>query len=159
MNKVKMKEKINKVKERSLDLKAGMERVFKVRDERDRKIFYSVLGVVLLILVYLIFIRGYFVKQEEKRMAEEKARVEQVRQERVKKVEEAPKSRISFFLVKPARANLAIPDYWEGSYRLSEKGDKASFLHIDDPSQTPEIFYIRMLPVSQLEELASAKRR
>ncbi len=136
-----------------MDLKTGLEKVFKVQDERDRRIFYTILSVVLLILIYLIFIRGYFVRQEEKREAEEKAKMEQVRQERVEKIKEAPKSRISFFLVKPVRANLAIPDYWEGSYRLAEKGDKTTFLHIDDPSQTAEIFYIRLVSVKQLEEL------
>lgn len=153
MNRRKIKEMLVRAAERTLNLKSDLEKTFKVRDSRDRKIFYPVLGLLLLVLAYLVFFRGYFIKQDEKKAAVEKAKIEQVRQERIEKVESAPKSRISFFLSRPIRANLAIPDYWEGNYRLSESGDKASFIYIEDPDNISEIFYVRMVPLSAIGDL------
>lgn len=158
MNKRKIKEIIIKTGEGTLNLKGDLEKIFRVRDSRDRKIFYSVIVGLFLVLIYLVFIRGYFVKEEQKKIALEKVKFEQIRQERILKIEEAPKSRISFFLTSPVRANLAIPDYWEGNYRLSESPGKASFLYIEDPSRPVEIFYIRMLEASRLDELEEGEK-
>lgn len=158
MNKRKIKEMINRVKDKTLDIKEEVEKSFKIRDARDRKIFYSVIAVVFLILVYLIFVRGYFTKQEQKKVAEEKARTEQIRQERIEKIEKAPKSRISFFLAGPVKANLAMPDYWEGNYRLKETQEKASFIYIEEASQPAEIFYIKVLPDTEIKNLEKGEQ-
>ncbi|MBD3247746.1 hypothetical protein GF382_00455 [Candidatus Falkowbacteria bacterium] len=153
-----VKKAIARAKDGSIKLKNNLERAFKVKDARDRKIFYSILATIILILVYIIFIRGYISRQDEKKEAQEKARVEKIRQERVEKIEKAPKSRISFFLSKPIRASLAMPDYWEGNYRISEKDNTASFIYIEDAERTTPIFHIKMVSLGELSNLEKGEK-
>ena len=147
MNKRKVKEIIIKAKDKTLNLKGELEKSFKIRDAHDRKIFYSLIIIALLILVYVFFIRGYFSDQKSKKLTLEKVKTEKVRQERIEKIERAPKSIISFFLAEPTRAKLSIPDYWEGNYRIKEAGGQVSFLYIEDPANIAEIVYIKLSPL------------
>lgn len=51
-------------------------------------------------------------------------------------------SRITFFNASEHRASMAIPDYWEGKYRIREEGDTVVFLDISNPSDPKELFWI-----------------
>lgn len=51
-------------------------------------------------------------------------------------------SRITFFNASKHRASLAIPDFWEGKYRVREEGNTVVFLDISDPNLPSELFRI-----------------
>lgn len=136
-----------------LRLAKGLKNLFKDRGKRDRRILFLTLAIIVVLILYILFLRGYFIKQEDRMDAEREAKIRKEKQERIEKIENSPKSRISFFLAKPLRANLAVPDYWEGNYRLSEKGNKTSFIYIENPSQTAELFHIRLIKIGNLDDL------
>jgi len=118
--------------------------IFKERIFENKKLFYSLVVIVLFLLVYSVFVRGYIEKQEdEKRVAKEQ--VEKIKQETKKeeKIKNAKFSRITFFLTGPFRASLAIPDYLEGNYRLKEEGNKAVFSYIKNPDIPTPLFYVK----------------
>lgn len=52
-------------------------------------------------------------------------------------------SRVSLFASSNERISLAIPENWEGNYRIKESGNKAVFLYIEKPEDIKEIFYIK----------------
>lgn len=45
-------------------------------------------------------------------------------------------SRVSLFNAQKARVSLAIPDYWEGNYRVKESGGTANFYFIAQGQET-----------------------
>lgn len=51
-------------------------------------------------------------------------------------------SRITFFHAAKPICSLAIPENWEGKYRLQDNGDTAHFLYIQEAGN-PELFYIK----------------
>ena len=51
-------------------------------------------------------------------------------------------SRISFFNTHETRASLAIPEEWEGKYRMKETGNQVTFYYIGDSSKELELFSI-----------------
>lgn len=51
-------------------------------------------------------------------------------------------SRISFFFGLPAKGSLAIPEYWEGNYRVQAGSDLTKISYIS-PQGEKDLFYIR----------------
>ena len=49
-------------------------------------------------------------------------------------------SRVSFFLGQPIRASLAIPEYWEGKYRMKQSPRQVSFYYIGAPGEEIKLF-------------------
>jgi hypothetical protein len=73
-------------------------------------------------------------------------------------------SRITFFNTMDSRASLAIPDYWEGKYRLEEVGQQARFYYIGDSEKTIELFTISVhhgdrINIGEAEKLITEKSR
>lgn len=133
-------------------LKGGMN-FLKEKIFENKKLFYSLIVVVLFLLIYAVFVRGYIQTQEdEKRIAKEQ--VEKIKQETKKedKIKNAKFSRITFFLTSPFRASLAVPDYLEGNYRLKEEGNKAMFLYIKNPDIPTPLFYIKYIEKNNYKE-------
>ena len=60
-----------------------------------------------------------------------------------KKIEEVlTYSRVNFFLTTQNKASLAIPDYWEGNYRIKEQGNEVSFYFVRGVSDEIKLFSI-----------------
>lgn len=78
-----------------------------------------------------------------------------VTNDKTKIIAEAPKtslseqaeaySRISFFNSSPARVSLAIPESWEGNYRLETKNEQVNFLFIGEPNKIIKLFDIKYI--------------
>lgn len=51
-------------------------------------------------------------------------------------------SRINFFLSTSNKASLAMPDYWEGNYRVREQGETAIFYFVEGVESEVELFSI-----------------
>lgn len=66
-------------------------------------------------------------------------------------------SRASFFIVNPIKASIAIPDDWEGKYRIQEKGNAARFYYIEDPEAQVELFIILYYSVAEWEKIKKKK--
>lgn len=110
----------------------------------NKKLFFSVLAIVLFLFVYTVFVRGYINEQEEKKIAKQiEVKQAENKTKKEEKLKNAKFSRITFFLVSPVRASLAVPDYIEGNYRVKEEGNKMSFLYIKDSDFISPIFYIK----------------
>ena len=51
-------------------------------------------------------------------------------------------SRVSFFLGQPVRASLAIPENWEGKYRIKQSARSVSFFYIGAPGEEIKLFSV-----------------
>lgn len=124
----------------------------------DKRLTYSVLAIVLLLLVYVFFARDYIKKQEEEKVIrEEQARQEADQAKKEEKLKDVQFSRISFFLTNPIRASLAIPSYLEGNYRMRQAGKKTEFLYIKNPDVVHPLFYVRYMDKG--EPLAEGEKK
>lgn len=110
----------------------------------NKKVFYPALAAAALILLYVIFVRGYVVNQEVNKKEAELEKIKKVEEvKRVERMTKAQYSRISFFLTSPKRVSLAIPDYLEGNYRMKEEGNKMTLLYIKSPEFVSPFFYVK----------------
>jgi hypothetical protein len=64
-------------------------------------------------------------------------------------------SRVSFFNANEHRASLAIPDYWEGRYRIKDSGSSVDFFDIDDPEKALPLFSVRYINEKDLKSFLS----
>ncbi len=60
-------------------------------------------------------------------------------------------SRVSFFNANEHRASLAIPDFWEGRYRIKDSGGSVEFFNIDDPEKVLPLFMIKYVGAESLK--------
>ncbi len=100
--------------------------------------------IILLIIVVLFFGLMFFVDNNDgdEIFAEDK-NIYQIDKE----IEDRKFSRITFFnLNKEMRSSLAIPEDWEGRYRVKESGNKITFSYVVDPVVSYEIFSLRYVP-------------
>jgi hypothetical protein len=61
-------------------------------------------------------------------------------------------SRVNFFLAGLNKASLAIPDYWEGNYRIKEQGDTVTFYFVRGVSDEISLFSIFHKEKSEFSE-------
>lgn len=94
--------------------------------------------VVAISIVMAALLLSFFIFSHKKELKDVKESDSVARQEKL-----PPKfSRITFFhTVKPI-CTLAIPDYWEGRYRLQDNNGIARFLYIQEVGN-PELFYVK----------------
>ncbi|MEA3398386.1 MAG: hypothetical protein U9R06_01440 [Patescibacteria group bacterium] len=52
-------------------------------------------------------------------------------------------SRVTFFHAMPLKCSLAVPEDWEGKYRVKTAGNKAIFYYVANPSAQVELFFIK----------------
>lgn len=52
-------------------------------------------------------------------------------------------SRLNFFLSSQNKASLAIPDFWEGNYRVKEQGNEVKFYFVKGATNEVELFSIK----------------
>jgi len=52
-------------------------------------------------------------------------------------------SRLNFFLSSQNRASLAIPDFWEGNYRVKERGNEVVFYFVKGTTDEVKLFSIK----------------
>lgn len=76
----------------------------------------------------------------------------------VKKVSPAPPaipenySRISFFHTQEVSGSLAIPESWEGKYRMKELGRQVNFFYIGEPENEQLLFIIKLYNEEEWEK-------
>lgn len=61
-------------------------------------------------------------------------------------------SRATFFFTQPLKGSLAVPESWEGRYRLADAGDTVVFSYIAHPVITAELFSIKIYPAETWEQ-------
>jgi len=75
-----------------------------------------------------------------------------------KQISVPPKfSRITFFHTTKPICTLAIPEAWEGKYRLQDSGGIARFLFIQETGN-PEIFYVKKYKNKEKIDVANEKK-
>lgn len=96
--------------------------------------------MLIILAIFVFFLSAWVVNGVLLKRVLKNKEIEQV------KTEQAPLppkfSRISFFHTAKPICTLAIPENWEGKYRLQDNGGVAHFLYIQDVAN-PEIFYIK----------------
>lgn len=111
---------------------------------KDKKIFYSVLGLIIVIVVIVVLLNqaeNNRRAQREREVMEEKQKTEQ----RIIQEKKAILNRSTFFLQAPAgaRGGMSISNYWEGSYRIMDTvGKKMTIVYIKNSADTP-LMYVR----------------
>lgn len=60
-------------------------------------------------------------------------------------------SRVTFFHSLPKIGSLAIPEEWEGKYRIKEEGNITTFYYIGEPEKATLIFSIEVYPEQEWE--------
>ncbi len=110
-----------------------MKKHWKSLNKNEKNIIIIVLVVVVALLFWLV--RGYNTKTNVEMAIE---------QPDIKKVEKQERkySRISFFHTKPPICSLAIPEDWEGKYRIDNSDKVARFKYIGG-GESVDIFSIR----------------
>jgi hypothetical protein len=94
--------------------------------------------IMFVVIVLVCFSAVYFIFSPKKELKNTKSN-EMVGKE----VSLPPKfSRITFFHKTKPICSLAIPESWEGKYRLQDSGDEAHFLYIQELNN-PELFYVK----------------
>lgn len=95
--------------------------------------------VLLVVLVFVFFI----VKREKEIIAPIKENKEVVRNF----------SRITFFNSNSKiKSSLAIPEDWEGKYRIKESGGKVEFSYIADPEKSYKFFEVGYSDLNEYEK-------
>ncbi len=109
---------------------------------RDRRV------VFLLIFVVLFFLLIFFIAKNK---AEERVVISGNDNEQVvHEVGDRKFSRITFFNLNiDMRSSLAIPEDWEGKYRVKEGGDKIVFSYVVDPVVSYEIFTLSYVSINK----------
>ncbi|PLX21204.1 hypothetical protein C0584_03250 [Candidatus Parcubacteria bacterium] len=102
---------------------------------------------LILIIISLVLIAFYFFKKDSTPEGENI-----LSEEREQAVEIVKYSRINFFLSSPHKASLAIPDYWEGNYRVKENGNKVAFYYFEGVLNESELFSISFYPEKEYQE-------
>jgi hypothetical protein len=108
--------------------------------EYKNKIIISLALLIVLTIVIMLFLR-YENAGEQGKSEEVKAR-----EKAITELDPSKMSRISFFNATPDRASLAIPEWWEGKYRIRESGDVVIFSYVNKTGDSLEFFIIKKYP-------------
>ncbi|MBU4216340.1 hypothetical protein L6270_02115 [Candidatus Parcubacteria bacterium] len=95
----------------------------------------AIISIIMACFLLVWHIHGFFPKRVAKNIEIDEAVGQQIPL--------PPKfSRITFFHSAKPICTLAIPEAWEGKYRLRDNGSEAHFLYIQEEGD-PELFYIK----------------
>jgi len=94
--------------------------------------------IILILLFLIISVLIYIIIQI-------KFNNETVKPEIIWNEQEMNFSRISFFNTQKHKASMAIPEHWEGRYRMKDEGNIVVFFNIDDPQKPKELFRIKSI--------------
>jgi hypothetical protein len=112
----------------------------KTKKQKSKKIIYFIFGLFFCFLVFLFSYKLFFKTPPEDAPAWDATQINF--------------SRISFFNANEHRASLAIPDYWEGRYRIKDSGGSVEFLNIDDPEKILPLFSIKYIVEKDLKSFS-----
>jgi hypothetical protein len=109
-----------------------------------------IISVILAVFLFFIVIYGVFLKKEVQN--NETSDVVETQMTLPLKF-----SRITFFHTTKPICSLAIPEAWEGKYRMNDSGSEVHFLYIQDSNQA-ELFYIKKYKKNdKIDELIERK--
>lgn len=114
--------------------------------EYKNKVIKIILLFIVFGVVFMVFLRYENIGKQEK--SEEL----KIREKAIVELDPSKMSRISFFNASADRVSLAVPEWWEGKYRLKESGDSASFSYIDKAGESQEFFIIKKYPNSSWQD-------
>ncbi len=99
--------------------------------------------IILFIVVLTIFAFVFYWQQKQNNNEISEVKTEPKKEEIKKKPKKKISySRVTFFHHFPVKASLAIPETWEGKYRLEEKGNEVLFYYIGDINNPKPLFKI-----------------
>ncbi len=117
---------------------------------KNIKIYKKLLIILLLLFVLLVFWGWSKMNKDKEQVSETK--IEQPKEHPPKKSKKKISySRVTFFHHLPIKASLAIPETWEGKYRIEEKDDEARFYYIGNIKNPQLLFRILAFKKSEWE--------
>ncbi len=115
---------------------------------KNIRVYKKLLIILLFVFVILVFWGWIQINKDKEQVSETK--IEQPKERFVKKPKKKISySRITFFHQLPIKASLAIPETWEGKYRVEEKNEEVRFYYIGDIKNQQLLF--RILAFKQTE--------
>lgn len=105
--------------------------------------------ILIFFIIFLLLFTWLMAKQEEKRrQAEIDSRDNRlIKDQPVKTLPNF--SRISFFNTQIIKVSLAIPDYWEGLYRVREEGRVLKIFYIGQAPVEDLLFSVKLLNIDK----------
>ncbi len=109
----------------------------------------TIISLLIFVVIFYFFIFLFNNKSIEQKVKSEET---QVREKAIVELDPNKMSRITFFNTSKDRVSLAIPEWWEGKYRLKEEGNVARFGYIDVLGKYNKLFVIKKYPDYSWEE-------
>lgn len=75
-----------------------------------------------------------------------------IREKAIVELDPSKMSRVTFFNATKDRVSLAIPEWWEGNYRMKESGNYATFSYIDSQGSSKDLFTVTRYPNNEWRE-------
>jgi len=115
---------------------------------------YKRLLFVLFIVIIIIIITIFFIHKNKQ--INNSSEIQEINIE-TNQQKSGKFSRITFFHTASMIGSLAMPEVWEGKYRVKEDGNKVSFLYIVNPNKISPIFSIKFYKKNEWENLQGKK--
>jgi hypothetical protein len=99
-----------------------------------------IIGGLIFLVISFVFL---FIFNKENTELVVKNEETKIREKAIIELDPQKMSRISFFNSSKDRVSLAIPEWWEGKYRINEIGDSVVFVYIDSFGKSQILFVIK----------------
>lgn len=104
-------------------------------------------GIIIIIAVIaVLFVAGQILKRTNKK---EVAQLPSPEKKEIAKPDSF--SRVTFFHTQAVKGSLAMPETWEGRYRVVDGGNTVTFMYIVNPEKISPLFSIRNMKKSDWE--------
>lgn len=107
------------------------------------------IGAIALFIIVLFLAGRFFGKQADVPPVVESKGTEKNAEAKIESF-----SRATFFFTQPLKGSLAMPESWEGRYRMTDAGDTVIFSYIGHPRITAELFSVRIYPKNVWDQAA-----